>query len=66
MRVALRNPETRLYFRTPEEWTADRQLARNFFRTVDAIRFAADQRLPGLEVVLLFDNPEHDLVVAQT
>jgi hypothetical protein len=66
MRVALRNPQTSLYFRGPEDWTPERQQARDFQRTVEALRFATEHKLSGLEVMLLFDNPEHDVVVART
>ncbi len=66
MRVVLRNPQTGLFFRNTDDWTDRLDGARDFAQTATALFFAEEQKLLGLEILLTFDNPEHDFVIGVT
>ena len=63
MRVLLRNVKTGLFFAVPRKWTTKRDSACNFGHTFPAMRFAENNRLRGVEVVLTFGEPEYDLAI---
>jgi hypothetical protein len=65
MRVLLRNVKTGLFFAVPRKWTAKRDNACNFGHTFPAMRFAENNRLRGVEVVLTFGEPEYDLQISR-
>ncbi len=59
MRVLLRDPRTGLYFREPEDWTAETDQALTFRHSADAMDRARAHRLAEAEVVLAFDETRH-------
>jgi hypothetical protein len=63
MRVLLRNVKTGLFYKVPWKWTAKRDVACNFGGTFQALRFAENNRLRGVELVLTFGEPEYDLAI---
>ena len=65
MRVLLRNAKTGLFYKVPWKWTAKRDVACNFGGTFQALRFAENNRLRGMEVVLTFGEPEYDLAISR-
>ena len=48
------------YFRSPAEWTLDRDEAFDFGIISKAMKVAHKLHIRELELVLAFDNPEHE------
>ena len=61
MQILLRNLKTAQYFQTPDKWTADQMEARDFETLNQAIAFARQNHLAGVEIVLAFDDPHRDI-----
>jgi hypothetical protein len=55
MRVFLRNKQTRLYCADVNEWAAAVGHALEFTSVPHAARFARDENLPGIEIVVRCD-----------
>jgi hypothetical protein len=63
MRTLIRDVKTGMFYDSDGHWTAEREDARDFGGTFQAISFAAEKRLHGVLVVLAFDNPDYDVVI---
>jgi hypothetical protein len=63
MRALIRDLRTKLFYGPAWHWTAKRKEARGFGSTFQALAFAEDNRLRGVEVVLTFGRPERDVTV---
>ena len=65
MRILLRHPKTGRFYQAARKWTDDRKAARNFEHSAQALFFAQQKRLNGAEILLSFDDPGYDFVVAK-
>ena len=63
MRALIRDAKTGMFYGSDGQWTAEREDARDFGGTFQAIFFSEQNRLRGVHVVLAFDTPEHDTVI---
>jgi len=63
MRALIRDVKSGMFYGQDGQWTADREDARDFVGTFQAMSFAGQQHLRGVHVVLAFDNPEYDAVI---
>jgi hypothetical protein len=63
MRSLIRDVKTGMFYGSDGQWTAERDDARDFGGTFQAMNFAGQQHLHGVQVVLAFDNPEYDAVI---
>jgi hypothetical protein len=63
MRTLIRDLKTQTYYAAEGQWTVEREAARDFGSTSQAMSFAGQQQLHGVQVVLAFDNPEYDAVI---
>jgi len=63
MRALIRDLRTKLFYGPAWQWTAKRENACDFRSTFQALAFAEDNRLHGVEVVLTFSRPEKDVTV---
>jgi hypothetical protein len=61
MRVLLMNPRTGLYFQSQDSWSAEPEKAKIFESSLQAVIFAQQQRLEGVEVYLDFGNEEYNV-----
>jgi hypothetical protein len=52
-----------MFYGSDGQWTAERDDARDFGGTYQAITFAGDNHFHGVHVVLAFDTPEYDAVI---
>lgn len=58
MRTFLRHIATGQYFQSLDKWTPDRDDAFDFGIVSKAVKIARKLRIPELELVLSFDDPE--------
>jgi hypothetical protein len=63
MRVFLRNTKTRLYCADSNGWAAAAGQAFDFTSVPHAARFALDERLPEIEIVVRYDSLEEEIAV---
>ena len=63
MRALIRDLRTGRFYAPNWQWTPRREDACGFGSTFQALAFAEDNRLRGVEVVLTFDGPEKDVTV---
>ena len=61
MRILLCNPVTGTFFRSPDQWIAEPELADDFQSSPRAILFARERSLQGVEVFWDFDDPEYNV-----
>ncbi len=61
LRVVLRDVKKAEYFAISGTWTGNLNEARDFQTSVSATEAALQMRQDGLEVILLFSDPGHDL-----
>lgn len=62
-RVLLCDRRTGAYLLSPDAWTTQLQCAHDFVRVADALRFAYQWRLNGVEVLLAFEQAEYNVRV---
>ena len=65
MRALIRHLKTRLFYAGDRRWTARRENAWDFVTTFQALTFAGDHHLRGVEVVMSFGEPEYDLTISR-
>lgn len=63
MRVLLCNNRSGLYYEASGRWGADREQAYDFGDSHAAIRFAAENGLQGVELVLAYSDPALDVTL---
>ncbi len=61
MKVLLRNLETGLFYAGPDRWTKDYSEALDFQQTELAIDRVSEARLPGMEVLIHFEDPVFEI-----
>ena len=64
MRALIRDLRTGCFYGPDGQWTAAREKGCEFESTFQALAFAEDSGLGGVEVVLMFDEPEKDVTVS--
>ncbi len=65
MRVLLRHPKTGRFYQAARKWTDDPTAARDFEHSAQALFFAQQQNLTGAEILMSFEDPGYDFVVAR-
>ena len=63
MRILLQQKETGLYFKDVGSWTRNTGEAMDFVSSTEAIEFCAINRLPGVQLVLKFEEQQYDIVL---
>ncbi len=63
MRVVLRSTVTGLYYQGPSQWTPDQKEAHDFKWLSRVAKFAVETHLEKEETLLLFDDPQFNLVL---
>jgi hypothetical protein len=61
VRVLLQSRESLLFFMAPDSWTDDVRSAADLKNVVNAVDFVVKNHLHGIDVIMHFDNPVHDL-----
>lgn len=61
MRILLCNPSNGLFFRNPDQWTSEPELAEDFRSSPKAILFARERAFKEVEVFWDFDDPEYNV-----
>ena len=64
MRALIRNRKSGRFYAGEWRWTARRERACDFASTFEALAYAEDHHLRGIEVLLTFGEPEFDLTVS--
>ncbi len=59
MRVLLRDSDTGLFFRQPEQWTRKAEEAQSFRHSAEAMDLARAERVQNAEVVLTFEEGQY-------
>ena len=63
MRTLIRDVKTGMFYGADGQWTSEREDGRDFGGTFQAMSFAGEKDLRGVEVVLAFDQPEYDVII---
>ena len=63
MRVLLQEKETGLYFEEVGHWTPAPKEAMDFLSSTKAIDFCVANKISGVQLVLKFEEPLHDIVL---
>jgi hypothetical protein len=63
MRILLQQKETGLYFKDVGSWVRQSAEAMDFVSSTVAIDFCALNRLPGVQLVLKFEEQSYDIVL---
>jgi hypothetical protein len=63
MRTLIRDVKTQMFCGSDGQWTAERDDARDFGGTFQAMSFAGEHHLHGVQIVLVFEIPEYDVVI---
>jgi len=61
VRILLQSRESLLFYLAPDQWTANVQIAADLKSVVSAVDFVVRNHLHGMDVIMHFDNPVHDL-----
>jgi hypothetical protein len=61
MKILVQNCLNHLYLKTPSEWTADPEDARNFSTSEKALGYCAEHRIPAVQIVLKFNADRYDI-----
>jgi hypothetical protein len=61
MRIFLCETKTGLYFKSPDQWTDQPELAENFPSSNNAVCFARERGLETVEVIWDFEDPEYNV-----
>lgn len=63
MRILLQQKETGLYFKDIGAWVRDTAEAMDFVSSTTAIDFCVTNKLPGVQLVLKFQDQKFDIVL---
>jgi len=63
MRALIRRLKSGHFYAGEQRWTPRREKAFNFVTSFRALRFAGDNHLGGVEVVMTFGEPKYDLTL---
>jgi len=64
MKVFLRNTQTGWFFQEPSQWTPDQGAACNLEQVARAVERIFEAHLENVEILLSYDEPRYDLVLA--
>jgi len=65
MRALIRDLRTGAFYAPDGQWAVERERGCDFESTFHALTFAEENHLRGVEVVLIFGEPQYDLTVSQ-
>ncbi|HVV74223.1 MAG TPA: hypothetical protein VHI52_22490 [Verrucomicrobiae bacterium] len=63
MRILLQQKETGFYFKDIGSWVRDTEQAMDFVSSTAAIEFCVTNKLPGVQMVLKFQDQKFDIVL---
>jgi hypothetical protein len=63
MRTLIQNVKTGMFYASDGQWTTEREDARDFGGTFQALSFAAQQHLHGVQVLLAFERSQYDITI---
>ena len=63
MRVLLRDIRTGLYFREPQDWTAETEKAQSFKHSAEAMNLARKHCVEEAEVILSFEESKYTVAL---
>ena len=63
MRILVQQKETGLYFKDVGAWVRETAEAMDFVSSTAAIDFCVTNKLPGVQLVLKFDDQKFDIVM---
>ena len=63
MRIFLQQKDSGLYFKDIESWTHHFSEAMDFVSSMTAIDFCVANKIAGVQLVLKFDQQDHDIVM---
>jgi hypothetical protein len=63
MRILLQQKETGFYFKDIDSWVRDTSEAMDFVSSTAAIDFCVTNKLPGVQLVLKFQDQKFDIVL---
>jgi len=63
MRILLQQKETGFYFKDVGSWVRDTSEAMDFVSSTAAIDFCVTNKLPGVQLVLKFQDQKFDIVL---
>ena len=64
MKILLQNRTTRLFFRAPNVWVTDVEMAHSYPSSVAALTCALQERLRDTQIVLKFSSDRYDITMA--
>jgi len=64
MKVYLRDTETGWYYQEPSKWTPEQGAAHDFGQMARATERVFEAHLDHVEILLCYDDPRYDLVLA--
>jgi hypothetical protein len=62
--VFLRNTRSGWYYQTPSQWTPQKEAAYDFQQSARAVERVFENHLENVEILLCYDDPRYDLVLA--
>ena len=63
MRILLQQKDTGLYFKELDSWVRPHTEAKDFISSTAALDFCKRNKLTGVQMVLKFEEQEHELVL---
>ncbi len=63
MRILVQNAETGLFYRDAGQWVADKNEARMFTNSTEALDICLHQERGKAQILFSFQNPEFDMVI---
>jgi hypothetical protein len=64
MKVFIRNTQTGWFYQEPSQWTPDQATASDLGQVARAVEQIFADRLENVEILLSYDEPRYDLVLA--
>ena len=64
MKVYLRDTRTGRYYQGPSLWTPQKEAAHDFEQSTRAVERVFEAHLENVEILLCYDDPRYDLVLA--
>jgi len=66
VRMLIQDRESRLYFKKPNDWTADLAEAADFKEIIAAVDAARDTGRQTLDILMSFGDPKYDVRIPAT
>jgi len=64
MKVFLRDTQTGWYFKEPSKWVPKQEEAQDLAQVARAVELIFEAHLENVEILLCYDDPRYDLVLA--